>query len=84
MFLLSFSKLIKTLQEENLSLKEKNEVLEAQIERLSFKSAYDPRATKVLHVKHNPFQQEIDSEKKKMDELIDENMKLKEVDEFFN
>ena len=84
MFLLSFSKLIKTLQEENLSLKEKNEVLEAQIERLSLKGAYDPRDTKVLHVEHNPFQQEIDSEKKKMDELIDENMKLKEVDEFFN
>ena len=62
---------VKDDEQKNSNLKKKIldfcKVSEAQTDRYSFKGACDPRYTKVLHVEHNPFQQEIDSEKKKMD-----------------
>ncbi len=64
-------------------MKENNQVLEARIERLEFKGDYDPRYTKVIHVEHNPFKRDIDANARKMDELVDENMKLKEVDDLY-
>jgi hypothetical protein len=72
--------MIKELQEQNLKLKEDNQVLEVRLERNSLRGDYDPRLTKIVHFENNPFSQEIEQDAKKMEQLIDENMKLKEVD----
>ena len=77
-------KVIQSLQEENLSLQENNQALEARLERHALKGDYDPRCTKVVHLQENPFQKEVDLNLNKMDQLVDENMKLKEVEELIN
>lgn len=73
-------KLIKELQEQNTKLTETNQTLELRLERSALKGDYDPRLTKVIHFEENPFSEAVNDENKKMDELIEENMKLKEVD----
>ena len=74
----------KSLKDEIVELKENNHVLEVRLEKHALRGDYDPRNTKIIHFEHNPFSLEVEQNTKKMDELIDENMKLKEVDELIN
>ena len=66
--------------EANQKLREDESGLELRLERHNQRGDYDPRNTKILHIAGNPMEVALKKQNEIMNEIVEENMKLKEVD----